>query len=272
MARTPRNVTEASYCTSAMKHLIYKLEAKGLTHRAINDALHFGPFEMGGDALGNTVSRDKAGRRVKSIIDIDKSLRTFVAQGVLTPPSNALDQMEHILFGSIEHMFSNSDQTTIETDELIKDQANFEKWIKGRARKQAYERRALRTRIQAFQKAADRLLQLLDSINGSGHDGWDCSPSLPDTLTAHHFSQAGNQISWAQRNVLLWLITAAKGSAAQIKLHVSYWHGSHCTPRLAGCYHPIPPEVPDQVLAKEMAELGIDPCNKDHQAELSAGY
>lgn len=257
MARTPRHPIEASHCADTMKHLIGRLEAQGLTHRAINDALHFGPFhQMGGDALGNTVSRDKAGKRIKSIVDIDRCLRTFVALGTLTRSADALCQREQILFGSIEHLIPGSGPTTpTERGALIREQPSFERWVRERIKQQARERRALSTRIRALQKAADQLLKLLNSVDGKGYDGWDCSPVLPDTLAAHHFNESGRQQSWAQRDVLLWLIAAVKNTAASVSLQVSYWHGSHCNPRLAGCYHPQPPAVPAYVLAQEMAEL-----------------
>jgi hypothetical protein len=258
MAKTPRNPVETSHCASAMKHLISRLKSQGFTHRTINDALHFGPFQMGGDALGNTVSRDKAGRRVKSIIDIDRCLRTFVAQGKLPRSSDALCIKEQILFGSIEHLISGPEPTPAERAALIRDQPSFERWVRGRIKQQARERRALNTRIRALQKAANQLQQFLDKVDGGGYDGWECSPRLPDTLTAHHFTETGHQTSWAQRDVLLWLLAALKDTAGTVSLQVSYWHGSHCNPRLAGCYHPKPPTVPADVLAKEMAELNAE--------------
>lgn len=258
MARRPRPTLETSQCAGTMKHLIGRLEAQGHTHREINDSLHFGPFQMGGDALGNTVSRDKAGRRVKSIIDIDRCLRTFVAQGKLPRSSDALCIKEQILFGSIEHLISGPEPTPAERASIIREQPSFERWVKGRIKQQARERRALNTRIRALQKAANQLQQFLDKVDGGGYDGWECSPRLPDTLTAHHFTETGHQTSWAQRDVLLWLLAALKDTAGTVSLQVSYWHGSHCNPRFSGCYHPKPPTVPADVLAKEMAELNAE--------------
>lgn len=263
MARTPRHPIEAAHCAGTMRHLISRLKSQGLTHRAINDTLHFGPFQMGGDALGNTVSRDMAGRRVKSIVDIDRCLRTFVAQGTLSRSPDVLCINEQILFGSIEHLISSSEPTPAEREALVREQPLFEQWVRGRVKQQARERRALNTRIRALQKAADQLLQLLDNVDGKGHDGWDCLPALPDTLTAHHFTETGHQHSWARRDVLPWLLTAVKDTATTVTLQVNYWHGSHCNPRLAGCYHPRPPDVPAYVLEKEMDELRAEHDDRD---------
>lgn len=259
MARTPRNAIEAHYCTSAMRHLIKRIETQGLTHRAFNDALFFGPFQMGGDAVGSTVSRDKYGRRVKSIVTIDKCLRSLLAGGLLTAKPDPLCIEDQLLFGSVEHLLVDCSTKSIDAIALIEDQADFEKWVAERTKQQARERRALRIRVLALQKAADQLVQFLTSVKGRGHDGWDCEPELPETLTANYFSPSGHQLSWSQRDALLWLLSAVQKSANKISLEVSYWCGSHNNRERAGCFHPVPPDVPDHVLDREMAELGILP-------------
>lgn len=257
MAKTARNPIEASYCASTMRHLIRRLEAQGLTHRAINDALYFGPFQMGGDAIGNSVSRDKAGKRIKSIVDIDKCLRTLIAGGLLAVKPDPLCHEDQILFGSIEHLRTHCATQYIEATSLIEDQADFERWVKERAKQQARERRTLRTRVLALRKAADQLIRFLNSVKGSGHDGWDCTPEMPATLTANYFSPTGHQLSWSERDALLWLLSAVQESATKIRLQVSYWSGSHNNRERAGHFHPVPPDVPDHILAREMAALGI---------------
>lgn len=275
MARTPRNPIEASYCARTMRHLIRRLEAQGLTHRALNDALHFGPFHMGGDAAGSTVSRDKAGKRVKSVIDIDKCLRTVISSELLTAQPDPLSHDDQILFGSVEQLLGQGVTPPVDATALIEDQAVFEQWVRDRAKQQARERRILRTRVHALTKAADQLVQFLGTVKGHGHDGWDCKPELPETLTANYFSPTGLQLSWSERDALLWLLSAAQKSAAKISLQVSYWSGSHNNRERAGCFHPVPPDVPDHVLSKEMAELGIlqdthsSPNTADERSERS---
>ncbi len=170
-------------------------------------------------------------------------------------------------------MEKQADDIDVDGDALVKGHIKFAKWAKHRKQTQLKEQRLLRTRVNAVRKALDRLIIFLNTIDGTGHDGWDCTPELPSTLTANYFNNAGRQLGWLSRDSLIWLMQATVNNLKRVTLEIGYEQGCHASPELVGCYHPHPAPVPDFVLERDMALLGLHDLdsNRFNEARGSIG-
>lgn len=266
MARPKQDKREAFFLKRTTSYLFDLLESKGLSQREIEDQLYLGPFNLGGDATGVGISRKKNGNRSTDIVTLDKYLRTFILTGALPKQPDPNSQWSQILFGSVNGV-------DVDPDTFIKHHIKFGRWAESRKQAQRKEDRLLRTRANAVRKAVNRLINFLNAVDGSGHDGWDCAPELPCTLVANYFSEAGGQLGWLKRDALIWLLRATMNNIGRIRLEIGYEQGCHASPELAGCYHPHPAPVPDFVLARDMALLGLHDLdsNRINEAQRSIG-
>ncbi len=251
MARPTQDKREAFFLKRTTTYLFNLLEQQGLSQQEIEDQLYLGPFNLGGDATGVGVSRKKKGNRSTDIVTLDKYLRTFIVTGAIPKQPDPQSLWSQILFGSVGGL------EKVDSDTLVKQHVKFARWAKHRKLTQLKEHRLLRTRVKAVLKAVERLIMFLNTIDGAGHDGWDCAPELPCTLVANYVNEAGHQLGWLKRDALIWLLRATVDNIARIRLDIGYEHGCHASPERAGCYHPRPAPVPDIVLERDMDLLGL---------------
>lgn len=255
MTNKARCEQEKRYCRLAVRHLIRDAQRRtGLTRKDIDDHLHLANHGTVGDGCGTRLSRYITGSRTPKVEDLDRLVRTFLkADLVSTDIDHSHASM--IALASVETLLDN-ECNSFSIAEIENDRARFLSWTRQRCSAKRAELRALNTRVLALRKAAKRLLEFLDGLNGRGHDGWECKPTLPQTVSICHYSQSGALLGF-ERDVIRWLLNAATDTAQTIELKVGYHHGAHMSSMRAGWYNPRPPAVPDEVIHQDLMDLEL---------------
>lgn len=109
-----------------------------------------------------------------------------------------------------------------------------------RTRNQTSERKKLMRRVAALKKALERLRVVLDSINGSGHDGWECNPQHPRARAPYWAELPTTGEILRGNDCLLAVLDAVVARAANTTLEIDWCVGSFINPHWAGTFMPKP--------------------------------
>lgn len=261
MTNKARCPIEKSHCQLAVTHLINDAQRRtGLTQQEIDDRLHQANHATVGDGCGTRLSRYITGSRTPKIKDLDRLVRTFLKADLIDKDMADSSFASAIALAPVEHLVQGElDGQAL--SQIEEDRRRFLSWSEQRVAMKRAELRALNTRVAALNKAATQLIEHLDSINGQGHDGWECTPTLPPNMSINFFNSAGG-IHGFERDSIRWLLQAATDTAQTIQFQVSYWHGAHMSPLRAGWYNPRPPAAPAELIQQDLSELdwGSDIC------------
>lgn len=255
MTNKARCEQEKRYCRLAVRHLIRDAQRRtGLTRQGIDDRLHLANHGTVGDGCGTRLSRYITGSRTPKVEDLDRLVRTFLKADLVSTDIGR-SHASMIALASVEALLDN-EGNSVSIAKIESDRARFLSWTRQKCSAKRAELRALNTRVLALRKAAKRLLELLDGVDGRGHDGWECKPTLPMTINICHYSPGGALLGF-ERDAIRWLLNAATDTAQNIELKVGYHHGAHMSSMRAGWYNPRPPAVPDEVIHQDLIDLEL---------------
>lgn len=156
MANRPRNPENKRWCGITVKRLICHLKRQGLTHREIESIFYDSGYCVEGDGAGTLIS---------------KYLSDAVTPTAKTPGLMIIALRDAGYLPTLSPEFNESFKDG--NSDLNMRLKKFNQWVLNRAKAQGEERKKLARRISAIHRANHELIDFLESLDGTGYDGWD---------------------------------------------------------------------------------------------------